>query len=150
MKTNKYIFTIAGFLTGMVFGVSVIGLLAFTNGPSSSAPSGGITAITPALANSYVGNYLSRAVSLNQVVKGFTIDKVQLDAMNNIARENTDLTGFRIYLGKDNNANNLGIVVGVDNMGMDAVKNSIFVTASQRLSPCPPICDVSSPIILNN
>ena len=71
---------------------------------------------------------------------------VQLVAMNSLAKENSALTGFRIYYGKDNNARKIGIVVGVDNMGKDAVKNTIFNTDAPVSSPCPPICDTSSPI----
>jgi hypothetical protein len=134
----------------MAIGVSVIGLYSFTSGPVSPAPAAGITPVTSTVAHGFFNNYIATATSFNQVIKGFTIDKAQLDAMNTIAKENSGLTGFRIYLGKDNNARNIGIVVGVDYLGMDAVKNTIFITDSQRLSPCPPICDVSSPIILNN
>ena len=41
------------------------------------------------------------------------------------------------------------VVAGVDMNGNDAVKNTIFGTDAPKLGPCPPICDVSSPIILN-
>jgi hypothetical protein len=149
MKTSKYLLTAVGFLTGMVFGISIIGLLAFTNGPSTPAPGGGIIPVTAATAKTYVSNYSAGAVPVNQVVKGFTIDKAQLDAMNSIAKENAELTGFRIYLGKDNSSRKVGIVVGVDKLGNDATKNSIFSTDGQQVSPCPPICDVSSPIVLD-
>ena len=92
---------------------------------------------------------MTGAAPFNQVIKGFTVDKPQLDAMNSIAKENQDLTGFRIYFGKDNNGKKIGIVVGVDSSGKDALKNTIFSTDSPISSPCPPICDVSSPIIVN-
>ena len=149
MKTNKYIFSVLGFLTGMVLGISTIGLLAFSNGPSASAPSGGMIPISSAVAHSYFNNYLSTATPFNQVIQGFTIDKAQLDAMNSIARENAALTGFRIYMGKDGSSKKIGIVVGIDNTGRDAVTNSIYNTEALIFSPCPPICDVSSPITLD-
>jgi hypothetical protein len=149
MKTNKYIFTALGFATGLVSGISIIALLSFANAPVTPPPAGGNVPVSAAVAHTYLTNYLSGAASFNQVIKGFTVDKAQLDAMNSIARENSLLTGFRIYLGKDNNSKKIGIVVGVDNTGKDAVKNTIFNTDSQNLSPCPPVCDVTSPIIID-
>ena len=149
MKTNKYFFPALGFLTGAVFGISIIGLLAFTNGPVMPAPGTGIIAITSAQANGYFNNYMSGATSFNQVIKGFMVDKSQLEAMNNISAENPGLAGFRIYFGKDNTAKKIGIVVGVDTMGKDAITNTVFNTDAPKLSPCPPMCDASSPITGN-
>ncbi|MCX6304992.1 MAG: hypothetical protein NT040_08490 [Bacteroidetes bacterium] len=149
MKTNKYFFTSVGFASGLLLGISIIGLLSFSSTPQVSTESSPPEPITSAVANSYYKNYKADAVPLNQVIKGFTIDKTQLDAMNLIARENTALTAFRIYLGRDNNSRTVGIVVGVDNTGKDAVRNSIINTDARGLSPCPPICDVTSPIILD-
>ena len=146
MKTKKYFFSAIGFLTGTVFGISIFVFLSFTNGPVSPLPAAGLVPITSADAHTCFGSYMSGAVSYNQVMKGFTIGKAQLDAMNAIAAENTALTGFRIYFGKDINARNIGIVVGVDNTGADAVKNSIFSTDGAKPGPCPPICDVASAI----
>ncbi len=149
MKTKKYFFTVLGFFAGIVFGVSIIGLYSFSNGPASEASGSGVVAVSADIAKSYCRNYLADATPMTQVIKGFTIDKVQLDAMNLIAKENPQLAGFRIYIGKDNTTKKIAIVVGVDNLGVDAVKNTIYTTDSQKLSPCPPICDVSSPILLD-
>jgi hypothetical protein len=146
MKTNKFFFPVVGFFAGLAFGISIIGLLAFTNGAGSPVSGAGNTPITASEAHGYFIKYISDAVPFNQVIKGFTIDKSQLDAMNIISKENADLTGFRIYMGKDNNSMKIGIVVGVDSMGKDAIKNTVFNTASKNLSPCPPLCDTSSPI----
>lgn len=146
MKNNKYIITAIGFLSGMVFGIATIGFFSFSNGPASPVPAGGVVPITAAEARNYYSRYISEAGSFNQVLKGFTIDKAQLEAMNNIAKENPALTVFRIYMGKDNNSRKIGIVVGVDEKGLDAVKNTIYNTDSQNLSPCPPVCDLNSPI----
>lgn len=149
MKTNKYFFPLTAFFTGLVFGISILGFFSFTNGPVSPAPNAGITPINATAAHVFFNNYIVTAAPFNQVIKGFTIDKVQLEAMNSIARENPELSGFRIYMGKDNNSMNIGIVVGVDNLGKDAVKNTIFQTQGQKMSPCPPVCDVNSPIVNN-
>jgi hypothetical protein len=147
MKTNKCFVPALGFFAGLVVGISIIGLLAFTNAPVRPAPGAGIIVITVAEAHGFVNNYLKDAAPINQVVKGFTIDKAQLAAMKSLSEENPALTGFRIYFGKDNSAKRVGIVVGVDNAGKDAVTGSILNTESQNLSPCPPVCDVNSPIV---
>ena len=146
MKTNKYFLTVIGFLSGIVFTISFMGLFAFSSGPGSPAPVGGNVPVSAAVANGYFKNYMASAVSVNQVIKGFTVDKNQLEAMNNIAKENTTLQGFRIYMGRDNNANPVSIVVGIDGKGLDAVNNTIYNTNSPG-NPCPPVCDVASPII---
>jgi hypothetical protein len=130
----------------MVFGISVIGLLSFTSAPVAPSPVGGIGPITVEQANSYVKNYVSDATSINQVIKGFYVDKAQLEAMNNLASENPEFSGFRLYFGKDANGRKVGVVVGVDITGKDAFKNTIFGTDSPNSSPCPPVCDVNSPI----
>ncbi|MCX6266212.1 MAG: hypothetical protein NTW16_02490 [Bacteroidetes bacterium] len=149
MKTNKYFIPALGFFAGLALGTTIIGLFAFTNGPGTAAPGAGTTLISSAEANGFIKKYLSGTVPMNQVIKGFTVDKSQLDAMNTIAKSNPDLASFRIYLGKDNNAKNIGIVVGVDNAGQDAVRSGIYSTEGPRVSPCPPICDATSPITLD-
>jgi hypothetical protein len=149
MKTNKFFYTVIGFITGIAAGISVVGLLSFSGGPATPVPGGGLAPITTDMAHSYLLKYLSDAAPVATVVKGFTIDKIQLDAMNAIAKENPDLAGFRIYMGKDNAAKRIGIVIGVDANGNDAIKNTVFSTDAAKLSPCPPICDVTSPITLD-
>jgi len=146
MKTNKFFLTVIGFFSGIVLTISFMGLFAFSSGPGSSTPGGGNVPVSATVANGYFKNYMASAVSVNQVIKGFTVDKNQLEAMNNIAKENTTLRGFRIYMGKDNNANPVSIVVGIDGKGLDAVNNTIYNVNSPG-NPCPPVCDVASPII---
>jgi hypothetical protein len=148
MKTNKFFFIALVFITGMVAGISTIGLMAFTSAPAAPAPGGAIVPISSAVANTYFKNYMSGATPFNQVIKGFMVDKAQLDAMNNLFKENPTLSGFRIYFGKDSDAKKVGIVIGVDASGKDMLKNTIFSTDSPISSPCPPICDSSSPIIM--
>ena len=146
MKTNKYFFSAIGFLTGLIMGISILVFSAFTNGPKPSVTGSGVSPVTATDANKFVKNYLAGAANFNQVIKGFTIDRTQLDAMNKIIQENTGLTGFRIYFGTDNNSHKIALVVGVDNNGNDAVNNTIYNTDSHLTNPCPPICDVNSTI----
>jgi len=145
MKTNKYFLTFVGFLTGSICGISLISILSFTNAPGN--PAAVNTPMTSVDANTFVKNYVASAVANNQVIKGFSLDRSQLDAMNSLARENQALAGFRIYLGKDGSGSRIGIVVGVDGNGKDATGNTIYNTAAQVLNVCPPVCDLSSPII---
>jgi hypothetical protein len=145
MKTNKYFLSVLGFFAGIIAGVSFLGLLSFSGGPGAG---GGLVPITASEAKGYIGNYKADAV-VNTVVTGFTIDRGQLEAMNAIARENPELAGFRVYMGKDNTSRRLGIVVGVDKAGKDAVNGTVYNTDAGSLSPCPPVCDVSSPINSN-
>lgn len=135
------------FSAGLIAGISIVGLLSFTKGPASSAPDGGMVPITAQTANMYLKNYLADAAPVNVKIKGITIDRSQLEAMNAIFKENPALAGFRVYMGKDQAARHTGIVVGVDANGKDAFKNTIFNTDSQNLSICPPICDSQSPIV---
>ena len=116
------------------------------NIPGSSETGAGVTPITPSEARNYFKNYLSVAQKSAEVIKGFTIDLSQLEAMNNLIKENPGLSGFRIYLGRDDTSKKVGIVLGVDKDGKDAVTSTIYNTDSLNLSPCPPICDVNSPI----
>lgn len=135
---------------GTLFGIMTMVLVAFTKDTGKLESRDGIISITSTQANNYYKNYMTKAESFNQVIKGFMVDKAQLSAMNTIAAENSNLSGFRIYMGKDNNNAKIGIVVGTDANGRDAVNNSIFNTDSPSSGPCPTICDNSSPIISDN
>ncbi len=150
MKKSKYYLTGIGFFIGTLFGIMAMVLVSFTKDIRNLGTRDGIISITATQANNYCKNYMSKSEPLNQVVKGFTVDKAQLSAMNTIAAENSSLTGFRIYMGKDNNNAKIGIVVGTDGNGRDAVSNSIFNTDSPSSGPCPTICDNNSPIISDN
>ena len=149
MKTNKLFLTAIGFIAGIVLGISTMGLLAFTKGPAAPGAGPGITSITATLANTYFKNYMASATTYNNVIKGFMVDRNQLDAMNSIVAQNSALAGFRIYYGLDNNSRRIGIVVGIDGNGKDAVSNMIFNTDSPTSNPCPTLCDASSQITQN-
>ena len=100
MKTNNYLYTALVFFTGIVAGISIVGLLAFKNAPAPPSSGSGIAPISATDANQYFKNYLAGAASYNHVIDGLVIDKNQFDAMNALAQENTSLTGFRIYKGE--------------------------------------------------
>jgi hypothetical protein len=144
MKHYKFLYPISGFFAGIFVSLVFIGLVSFSP-PGSSGT--GIFPVSAETARSYISRYFSAAAPVNSVVRGFNIDRTQLDAMNAIIKENPALTGFRIYLGRNNNNVVQGIVVGVDGQGKDAVNNTIFGTDSKTVSPCPPACETSSPLI---
>ena len=149
MKTKKYLYVVSGFFGGILSAVLIFVLFAFSNAPLTGGTLIGVNPVSATDANTYVKNYLSGATVNNQVIKGFTLDKTQLDAMNNIFRENSLLTGFRIYMAKDNSGQKIAIVVGVDATGKDAVTNTIYNTSAAINNPCPPVCDVTSTITKN-
>ncbi len=82
-----------------------------------------------------------------QSIKGYNIDKTQREAMKLIDKNNSNLIGFRIYIGKDFTSKQIAIVVGVNNEGKDVVDATLYNTQSNIGNPCPPVCDSESPII---
>ncbi len=62
----------------------------------------------------------------------------------NLILEHEDCTGIRIYNGYDSEAGRTNLVlVGVNANGEDMITAPII----EKLSPCPPSCDRSSPLI---
>jgi len=137
-----------GFISGMFFGVSILALTGFNSSPLMSPPAGFVNPISVQNANLAFKKYLMTAVpfTVKDTLFGITVEKPQLDAMNNLVKENPSFETFRIYRGIDNNSKKIAIVVGVDLAGKDAIKNTLYATESKATDPCPPLCDQSSPI----
>ncbi|NVO18516.1 MAG: hypothetical protein HXX13_02385 [Bacteroidetes bacterium] len=134
------------FISGLLVGASAIALLSFTgvvNTPSST-PAYGKTSVQDAQAS--YRRYASKTSALNDLVKGFALNKEELNAMNSLITENPSLIGFRVYMGLDNSLAPIGIVVGIDNAGKDNL-NSIYKTSGSSSGPCPTLCDQTSTII---
>lgn len=148
MKRNQITLMTVTFISGLILGISVIGLFAFTNISQVPAPLAGVNKISEQDAKVLFRNYFTTATPMNVPVKGFAISKEQLSALNMLANENPGLTAFRIYLGKDNSAGNVGILVGVNGSGMD-VTNTIYRAVAGQSGPCPTICDAASTITSN-
>ncbi len=146
MKAKKLWFAATGFFTGLFAGLSILAFWAFTGSPSGAAGGSEMVPVPAATANQYLKNYLAGAVPLNAALKGFSIDRNQVAAMDALLKENAALAGFRIYLGKNGEGKPVAIVVGLDALGNDAVKNTIYSTEAPKTGPCPPVCDVASPI----
>jgi hypothetical protein len=136
---------IIALVTGIFIGMTSLALLSFSGKPLSSTVPVEMEKLSVSQANSYLKNYLKTAQSINGPLKAMLIDKDQFSAMNNLLIENPNLSGFRIYMGKDVNNSKIGMVVGVNNSGND-LTNTIYRSNGTNLSPCPPICDGASTI----
>jgi hypothetical protein len=147
MKRNKIAMISVTFILGAVFGISLIAVLSFVNPANSpsSSPDPVVIPITISDANHYFLNYYAKADSIKDKFKGFYVDRLQLEAMNILATDK-NLVGFRLYMGKNNTNENIGIVVGITNTFSDAASGKIYKTESKSSGPCPFLCDVSSPI----
>jgi len=94
-----------------------------------------------------VKSYLREALPTNLVVKGMVLMKPQFEAMNKLYWENPELSGFRIYFGKDTAGIQKAIVVGIDEAGKDVVSGSVFSTPGDATGLCPRFCDDQSPLV---
>jgi len=148
MKKNTFTLMSVTFIAGIMFGIAIIGFYSFTGSASIPNPSEGISRINADEAKTLFRNYFTTATPSNEVVKGFGINKEQLSALNALANENPDLSSFRIYMGYDNSAGNVSIIVGVNGSGFDQT-NSIYRSYAVGSGPCPTICDGESVIIGN-
>jgi hypothetical protein len=148
MKKSSFAIVMAAFVSGIILGASAIAWFSFTVANPSAAAVQGVSKISVQDARSSFNRYFQAATPLNVVLKGFNINKEQLDALNRLSTENPALTGFRVYMGIDSFSAAVGIVVGVDNLGKDNT-NSIYRTSAGSSGPCPTICDQSSGITTN-
>lgn len=136
------------FAAGLVAGLIGVSLFSFIPGNSGNQGEN-VTNITVEDARSFFTNYMSSASPLNEVMKGVAIDENQLDAMNRIKNENPLISSFRIYFGKDNAGNNVGMVVGVSASGSDLTQGTIYSTPAWNFNTCPVVCDAASQITSN-
>jgi len=146
MKKNQIALMAVTFISGIVLGVSSMGLFSFTGTTQVPVFLPAANKITAQEANALARSYYDKAAPVNEVVRGFSVNKEQLSAMNSLLNENGGLSGFRVYLGFDERSGGVGVVVGVDGSGKD-VTNSIYRSSSNGSGPCPTICDVNSNII---
>jgi hypothetical protein len=146
MKKNKIALISVTFILGAVFGVSIFAVLSFVNPANTPSPNPAVTTISASDANHYFLNYYNKADSIKDKFRGFQIDRSQLEALNLLAKD-PSLVGFRLYMGKDNAGEKIGIVVGITSTFSDASGGKIYRTDSKNSGPCPTQCDVSSPIL---
>jgi len=73
----------------------------------------------------------------SSLVKGFKIDKACID---DIFTDNPTAVSMRAYIGLDGSAPKLVMV------GVDAAGNDLTANVYDHASPCPSVCDISSPL----
>jgi hypothetical protein len=145
MKNKKIIWTALPFLAGAIFGISLLGLLSFTGSSNSPGPNPVIAKISVADAHTYFQNYSKSVTALTSNIQGFTVDVAELTVMNSILLADPSAAGFRFYFGTDASQTAILIVCGVDAKGTDMTGN-IYSVTTDKVGPCPPNCDVNSPI----
>jgi hypothetical protein len=100
--------------------------------------------ITEGEANTQFHKYMENPDTVG-ILKGFTINMAQYNAMGQILSADTTVNGFRIYMGADSlTANRLMMVVGT---GSPDKTSTIYETEAAESGPCPYVCDDASPII---
>lgn len=148
MKKNKIAIISVTFFLGVVFGVSLIAILAFTRSDSSE-PNPTPRLISPDEARTLFNAYYNAAQTITAKPRGYTIDREQLDVLKDLANQysSTNIPRFRIYMGRDAQGVMKSIVLGVDASGHDFTTGSIWRTDSPVSGPCPFLCDDNSSII---
>lgn len=145
MKKNQFTLMAVTFVSGIIIGMSAITLFSFTSRSPVPASLSAVSKISVTDAKVLFKTYYDKTPPVNAVVKGFSITKEHLAALNNLSNENPALTVFRIYMGYDASAGNVGLVVGVNGSGQD-ITTSIYRAAAGGSGPCPTVCDANSPI----
>lgn len=148
MKNNMPVLA-STFAAGIIIGAAIAWMvIKDTSAPPVIVQKGPITAdtagirlISASTANLYFKAYLSNFISID-TLKGFTINAQQYNSMKRIEKADTSVTGFRIYLGMDNQTP-VRMVVGTGSPDHDAV---IYATDAPGSGPCPTNCDTESPI----
>jgi hypothetical protein len=144
MKNKKILWTALPFLGGALFGISLLGLFSFcSSGPGSNEPV--VTKISSADAHTFYQNYIRTASPYTGKLSGFTVDKAELTVMNTILGVAPSAAAFRFYFGTDASGTGIMIVCGVDANGADMTGN-VYSATKNKVGPCPPLCDINSPI----
>jgi hypothetical protein len=142
MEKKKFLRMVLPFIAGAAVGFGVWALYSFTQS-QSIVP--GVGKITVADAHTYAQNYYNAATVPTEKIKGFTIDKGGLSAMNSILAATPTAAGFRIYFGTNASGAGLWIMCGMDPSGADMTAN-IYSSQSGTVGLCPKICDINSPV----
>jgi hypothetical protein len=152
MKKSKFAFITVVFILGLVIGSVAITLLSSSNPAPTPASAPPYTQITADSANKLFRIYYTNISSLNDKIKGFTLDREQVNALYAMASDPAyKIIGFRVYFGMDNAKQRLTMIVGIQSDSTDlaaagSASKSVYVTTSRKSSPCPPSCDKNSPI----
>jgi hypothetical protein len=147
MKNNRFIMHTLTFVSGVIIGGAIFGILWFANGCSGSVSAASPSPISLKDARDMYHNYLNKDKTPMMVgrdtIKAVTIDRNQLAAIEDLLN-NQNLAACRVYIGLDANSQRVGIVLGVYSDGRDATTLNIYSTGVGKAGPCPPICDRGS------
>ncbi|MCX6244723.1 MAG: hypothetical protein NTU98_08460 [Bacteroidetes bacterium] len=146
MKKTNFLWMSAAFVAGSVFGIALLGLVSFSGPATPPAAAPAIVKVDSATAKSYYQNYIRTAQTSTTKVGGFAIDKDELTALTNVLADYPTLSGFRIYLGIDGSGRKVVLVIGTNAIGTENGKSVYSAVMGSHVGPCPPICDVHSPI----
>ncbi len=147
---NKIPMLILTFVIGAVIGAAIVWMLFNCSSQNSRcgttgspvADTTGIQLISPKIANNYFKTYLTNFERVD-TLKGFSINAEQFNAMKIIAKADSSVHGFRIYMGMKDSLTSVRMVVGT---GSPDKTKSIYVTSDYNSGPCPHICDNTSDI----
>ena len=147
MKSTRSRLPFLTFAVGVLFGIFLIGIYSFTTEVPGLAPPPVSSQISVQDANTMFLRYYNSASSLNERFKGFSVNRDEFQAIQTLFSKDESLKACRVYMGKNQNNNDVRIVVGVNGNGLDVVTGGIYQTQSSNSSPCPTICDNASPIV---
>jgi hypothetical protein len=103
--------------------------------------SSGILTVSYETAKGYIQNYLdSRPVVTSEVIRGYSLNSVQYRAVNNMIQKDQLVSGVRLYIGLNERAQEVIVIVGTDREGRD-IATYAYVTEKGSAGLCPPICD---------
>jgi hypothetical protein len=144
MKNKDFLWKLVTFFVGIAFGLGVWALYSFSQ-TAITPPVDCATRISVDVAHQCSQNYLDKATTPTEKIKGFAIDNCLFNTMNLMMTAAPAPTGFRIYLGADASGVRFWVLCGVDAAGADMTTN-IYSAKSNMVDPCPTVCDAHSPV----
>ena len=147
MKKINFLWISAAFVAGSVFGIALLGLVSFTGPSTPPGPTPAVNKINVADAKKFYQKFMHTAPNPDTSrIGGFAIDRETISAMSNVLKDVPSLSAFRIYMGVDGSGNKITMVIGADASGSE-MSTSVWTAAmGAKVGPCPPICDIHSPI----
>jgi hypothetical protein len=143
MKAKQTILMVIMIIVGIGIGYYV-GKSSSCNNLENVAADAKLTRISADSAHIYFDNYFRTAMVYKEPFKGFTIGREQINALTNLFKNNSTLTGVRIYMAAKRNIKTR-VVAGIDERDHDILTHIYRMEVAQS-DPCPPICDLQSPI----
>ncbi len=141
MKSRNSGKTVLTFMLGAIMGISLFVSYSFISGAPRPATTGELSQVNATEAQQLRDAYVGKAQPMNDIFRGFTVNKDQLDAMNLLIGENSELAGFRVYMGEDAENRAKMVVYGVNQSESIDMSTTIYVTEPNTSGPCPTLCE---------